>query len=141
MKEYVKLKDGKLIHPPKFYNNTINYDKNEKKLIEDDWKEYIVESTDLELPEGKEYYRYFEETDTTIISKFGVRDIVITPVVETVDTLKEQLEATDYKIIKCSEYQLAGEELPYDIVALHQERQALRNKINELEKVELSEVI
>ena len=47
--------------------------------------------------------------------------------------LKAELSSTDYKIIKCSEAQLVGEELPYDIVALHAERQALRDKINELE--------
>ena len=47
--------------------------------------------------------------------------------------LKSQLDATDYKIIKCSEYQLAGVELPYDIAALHAQRQALRDQINELE--------
>lgn len=47
--------------------------------------------------------------------------------------LQSQLASTDYKIIKCSECQLAGEELPYDIVALHSERQALRDEINELE--------
>ena len=49
-------------------------------------------------------------------------------------SLKAELEATDYKIIKCSEAQLVGEELPYDIVSLHTERQAIRNEINELEK-------
>ena len=49
--------------------------------------------------------------------------------------LKAQLETTDYRIIKCSEAQLVGEELPYDIVALHRERQALRDKINELEAI------
>lgn len=47
--------------------------------------------------------------------------------------LKNQLSETDYKIIKCSEYQLAGLELPYDIVELHAQRQALRDEINELE--------
>lgn len=47
--------------------------------------------------------------------------------------LKMQLYETDYKIIKCSEYQLAGLELPYDIATLHTERQALRDRINELE--------
>ena len=47
--------------------------------------------------------------------------------------LKAELSSTDYKIIKCSEAQLVGEELPYDIVALPAERQALRDKINELE--------
>lgn len=52
---------------------------------------------------------------------------------EQVAELKKQLDSTDYKIIKCSECSLAGEELPYDIVALHAQRQAIRDKINELE--------
>ena len=47
--------------------------------------------------------------------------------------LKAQLDGTDYKIIKCSECSLAGVELPYDIAALHAERQALRDEINQLE--------
>lgn len=47
--------------------------------------------------------------------------------------LKAQLASTDYKIIKCSECSLAGVELPYDIVALHAERQAIRDEINALE--------
>lgn len=47
--------------------------------------------------------------------------------------LKRQLESSDYKIIKCAEYQLAGLELPYDIVELNAARQDIRNKINELE--------
>ena len=47
--------------------------------------------------------------------------------------IKAQLVSTDYKIIKCSEAQLAGEELPYDIAALHSERQAMRDRINALE--------
>ncbi len=51
----------------------------------------------------------------------------------TIGDLKRQLADTDYKIVKCSEYQLAGIELPYDIAGLHEDRQALRDKINELE--------
>lgn len=47
--------------------------------------------------------------------------------------LKAELAGTDYKIIKCSECSLAGIEFPYDVVALHAERQAIRNEINELE--------
>ncbi|MDD4276161.1 MAG: hypothetical protein PHO33_04195 [Clostridia bacterium] len=47
--------------------------------------------------------------------------------------LKIELSETDYKIIKCNEYQLAGMELPYDITVLHTSRQALRDRINELE--------
>lgn len=47
--------------------------------------------------------------------------------------LKLQIAASDYKIIKCSECKLAGQPMPYDIAALHAERQALRDKINVLE--------
>ena len=47
--------------------------------------------------------------------------------------LKDELAETDYKIIKCSEYNLAGAALPYDIAELHAKRQALRDRINELE--------
>ena len=50
-----------------------------------------------------------------------------------VERLKAELAATDYKIIKCSEYSLNGQELPYDIAELHAQRQALRDRINELE--------
>ena len=63
------------------------------------------------------------------------RKIANTPTIEQqIESLKQQLSATDYKIIKCSEAQLLGEELPYDIASLHAERQALRDKINELEQ-------
>ena len=52
---------------------------------------------------------------------------------EEINKLKEELNSTDYKIIKCSEYQLAQLEPPYDIAELHATRQVLRDKINELE--------
>ena len=53
---------------------------------------------------------------------------------ERIAELKKQLSATDYKVIKCAECQFLGEELPYDVEALHAERQAIRDEINELEE-------
>lgn len=50
-----------------------------------------------------------------------------------IDILKRKITETDYKVIKCHEYALVGKPLPYDIEALHTERQALRDKINKLE--------
>ncbi len=44
--------------------------------------------------------------------------------------LKDKLKETDYRIIKCYEYSLAGKELPYDITELHSLRQEIRDKIN-----------
>ena len=53
---------------------------------------------------------------------------------EQIAALKEQLADTDYRIIKCSEYRLAGLEAPYDIALLHAQRQELRDRINALEE-------
>lgn len=50
-----------------------------------------------------------------------------------IDELKQQLAESDYKVTKCYECSLVGEPLPYDIEALHTERQSIRDKINELE--------
>lgn len=47
--------------------------------------------------------------------------------------LQSELNESDYKIIKCNEYKLAGLELPYDIEELHKQRQALRDGINKLQ--------
>lgn len=53
---------------------------------------------------------------------------------EKIAQLKKQLSATDYKVIKCAECQLLGQEMPYDVAALHADRQALRDEINKLER-------
>ena len=50
-----------------------------------------------------------------------------------IEILKEQLTLSDYQIIKCYEYSLTGKDLPYDIIELHNERQTIRDKINELQ--------
>ena len=39
----------------------------------------------------------------------------------------------DWKVAKCYEYQLVGLEPPYDIAELHVKRQAVRDRINELQ--------
>lgn len=50
--------------------------------------------------------------------------------------LQSELNESDYKIIKCNEYKLAGLELPYDIEELHKQRQVLRDEINKLQESE-----
>lgn len=50
-----------------------------------------------------------------------------------IEMLKEQLASSDYKITKLAEALACGADMPYNAQALHQERQALRDKINELE--------
>ena len=50
-----------------------------------------------------------------------------------IERLKSELQESDYKVIKCAEAICLNAELPYNMAELHKERQALRDKINELE--------
>ena len=61
------------------------------------------------------------------------REEIIASYQAEIDTLKAQIAEGDYKVIKCAEAQLMGEELPYNVAELHAQRQALRNEINVLE--------
>jgi hypothetical protein len=47
--------------------------------------------------------------------------------------LKRSLAESDYKVAKCNEANLLGEPLPYDINALHSERQSKRDQVNQLQ--------
>lgn len=51
-----------------------------------------------------------------------------------IESLKSELQESDYKVIKCAEAICLNVELPYNMTALHKERQALRDKINKLEE-------
>lgn len=53
-----------------------------------------------------------------------------------ISTLKSKLAESDYIIIKCQEYILAGKELPdeYDIARFSEERDVIREQINTLEE-------
>ena len=55
-------------------------------------------------------------------------------VLSEIERLKSKLQESDYKVIKCAEAICLNAELPYNMTELHNERQALRDKINELEK-------
>lgn len=47
--------------------------------------------------------------------------------------LEWALKATDYEIIKAYEYEKCGMKAPYDMDAVHKERQAKRDRINEIQ--------
>ena len=53
-----------------------------------------------------------------------------------VENLKMQLADSDYKVIKIAECVACNLPMPYDAEELHTERQALRDRINELEAQE-----
>lgn len=47
--------------------------------------------------------------------------------------LKDLLQQTDFKVLKCYEASMLGEPFPYDLEALVTERKAWRKELNELE--------
>ena len=105
------------------------------EMVEQGWREII----DVEKPsynEDIEYlHRYVKIEDDGSYKNVYVVMTDRDKAVNQISLLKQQLADTDYKVIKNMEAQLVNEELPYDSVALHGERQALRDKINELEEL------
>ena len=112
MKRYIK--NGKIKHRNEIVirkdgRQTIN--PTEEQILADGWVEYTTpEPTEEEIANREK--------------AFEIRNA------------KAELANSDYKIIKCMEAYLCGEELPYNITELHAERNTKRNKINELEHAE-----
>ena len=76
-----------------------------------------------------------------IIPEFSDKFLIHNPKVKeimadsrTLKAYENKLSETDYKVIKCYEYSLIGLELPYDMEEVHAEREAIREKIRELEE-------
>ena len=132
--DYAIIREGQI-------NNWIEYktvdfltDIEKENLIIEGWSEvisldnninpneYYVNKKEVFIKDGQFYSTYVSFID---YKKCG----------NEITNLKQQLSNTDYKVIKNMEAQLVNEELPYDSVTLHTERQALRDKINELEEL------
>lgn len=81
----------------------------------------------------------FNPTEEMILADGWVEYIVPEPTEEEreaqaeIRSAKNALSNSDYKVIKCMEAYLCGEELPYDIKALHAERNSHRQRINDNE--------
>lgn len=80
-------------------------------------------------------YKLIFNKEEQIYEKTWVKEKNVLLIKNKILSIKQQLSDTDYKVIKNMEAQLVNEELPYDSVTLHTERQALRDKINELEEL------
>lgn len=64
----------------------------------------------------------------------NMEDIIVTEKKMVIKSFQSQIAESDYKVIKCAEAQLMGEELPYNVPELHAQRQALRDEINKIEE-------
>ena len=91
-------------------------------------------------PEELRCYQYINGKFVLNVEKWArikaerVKAALIEEARKAIAALKEQLAASDYQIIKCFEYSLLKKEMPYDMQALHDARQAFRDQINKWEE-------
>ena len=104
--------------------------KSQRTIIDDDGNDKVVNvqtfnpSEEMILAEGWEESTIPEPTEEEIANREKAFEI---------RSAKTELANSDYKIIKCMEAYLCGEDLPYDITELHAERNILRDNINKYE--------
>lgn len=116
------------------YDNDSSYD---RSRIEEYKSEGFLEFVGSEQPQADTGFvavDSFEEIDGKLYQSWSIKQDSLF-IEHQIDELKSQLESTDYKITKSMEAILIAEPLPYDISTLHAERQATRDKINELEQL------
>ena len=111
-----------------------NYQAELDRLSE--YKDYEPSSFDITtLTEYQGVRPYYEEVDNKIVQKWEVVDNDPSKILAKINELKQNLADTDYKVIKCYEASLAGEESPYDAKSLVSDRNAMRNEINNLQAI------
>lgn len=93
----------------------------------------------LTLPDGRKVINPSEETYAAFgyvtwePTKPSDEDLARMSIESELKALRDEIGEIDWKITKTSEYRMVGLPDPYDTMALHNERQALRDRINKLE--------
>lgn len=94
----------------------------------------LVSSIQPTVQDGEVAVDSYKEDNGKLVQYWEVKvDSVYTQ--KKIDNLKEVLSSSDYKVIKCQEASLIGEQMPYDVDELHKERQSIRDEINRLESL------
>ena len=94
----------------------------------------LVSSIQPTVQDGEVAVDSYKEEHGKIVQYWEVKvDSVYTQ--KKIYNLKEVLSSSDYKVIKCQEASLIGEQMPYDVDELHKERQSIRDEINRLESL------
>lgn len=96
--------------------------------VGDGWYELSNDGSVYETPQPIEVHEPTKEELEALAKQEQKRQLQ-----SEIDSLKKQIESTDYQIIKSYEYSLVGLETDYDITVLHNTRQMLRDRINELQ--------
>ena len=128
-KTYARLADGQLI--------TSCAPEDDMELIDqlkaDGFKLYDENAGEPEIGPLQTLNRVYFEEKEKISLYYEIIDNDPERIKEEIARLGEQIAASDYKVVKSYEYALIGQKVPYDAVALHSERQALRDRIGVLQ--------
>lgn len=109
------------------------------KKIDEEYFEFIPQHEhNLELGEFDEAGTYIEMVDDKIYQRWRIFKNNPGLIRDKIEKLKQELASTDYIVIKAYEAKLSMSDSPYSKEELDktiEHRQALRNKINELEEL------
>ena len=136
----IKIKSGFQVEEIKVQQEIVeNLEKQVKKfarLIEDGFVEFIysdepeiIEGQVLELSYSLRNGKVHRNQNIAVDKKHFENKV---------ENLKKELESSDYKIIKCYEASLVGGVMPYDVITLTSEREAIRGKINNIKDLIVS---
>lgn len=107
----------------------------------------IHEIAETDIPIGDDVYQQFFDLQCNGKS-LRIKDIngttfdeifeeytpeIMETIEEKIIRLKNRLLETDHMVVECYEHSLLGLEMPYDIAALHTERQAIKDEIETLQ--------
>lgn len=102
----------------------------------------IIDHSKLRIDSGSDYLLVPKPYDNGDRISFNyIKQFDYQKIRGKIEILKKDLSDTDFKITKCYEASLLGEDLPYDIAKLNKQRQFMRNLINDLEKVMIKKII
>jgi hypothetical protein len=101
-----------------------------KRLVDDGFMEFVCS----DIPNVNEYEKTVVSYMCDGEKVYQIWNVVVDSFyyVSQINKLKQQLESSDYKIMKCYELSMIGEPMPYDVFQMHTERQDLRDEINRI---------
>lgn len=130
-KTYARLVDGQLI--------TSCAPEDDMELIDqlkaDGFKLYDEDAGEPEVGPFQSLNRVYHEQEDKISLYWEVVDNDPEKIKEEIARLEAEIATSDYKVVKSYEYTLIGQKVPYDAVALHSQRQVLRDRIGGLESL------
>ena len=102
-------------------------------ILADGFKPYDDSAEQLIVGEFQAAVATYNENGKQITLKWKVVKNSPEKIAVEIARLQSELAATDYQVIKTYEYEMTGKKSPYDITTIHADRQAMRDRITELE--------